>query len=352
MAFFDALWNFLLASSPYLLLGLFFAGLIHSFLSKETVSRLLGGNTIKEVVLASMVGVPLPLCSCSVIPTAVELRKSGASNASTASFLISTPESGVDSIMVTYALMDFPMTIIRPVSAFLTAFVAGVMHLIFNRDFKPEVASEQKKACCAGKAKIKPKVGKRLLEGMVYAYGKLINDISLWLAIGIIGGALVSHLLPNDFFTNVDHLQSRLLILLIGVPVYICASATTPLAAALVLKGLSPGAALLLLLVGPATNISNIAVLQKYIGRKGVLINIAAIMSVGLFLSYFVDWLYQDFLHVNFQQSMKLNTHHHDDANWLGIASSLALIVLLLKGIFIEEVRPRLAKKGACQHDH
>lgn len=358
MGFITALWEFLLASAPYLLLGIFVSGLIHAFLNSNTIKRLLGGQGVKQIFFASLFGVPLPLCSCSVIPTAVTLRKSGASNAATSSFLISTPESGVDSIMVTYALMDFPMTVLRPLSAFVTAIVAGFMQVILKNDFEPE-QEEQKKSCCSHNKDDHivqhrtESLVQRFISGLKYAFGKLIDDLSLWLSIGMILGALVSYLVPSDFFSNVGLLQSRLLILAIGIPVYICASATTPLAAALIMKGLTPGAALLLLLVGPATNLSNIAVLQKYIGKKGVMINVASIAIVALIFSFVTDWLYLDVWKVDFAHHMKMNGHDHaEHYGLLNTISAVVLVVLLIKGILREEILPRLKGEGHHAHHH
>lgn len=353
MSYLSVLWAYLLVSAPYLLLGLFVSGIVHAFIPMSKVKKWLGAKNAASVFRAALIGVPLPLCSCSVIPTAVTLRKSGASNGATSAFLISTPESGVDSISITYAMMDLPMTIVRPVAAFMSATIAGLLQYKFN-DFElsPETKNpkDEVKTCGSGGANLSKKPIKgsnKLVQSFKYGFGKLSNDIAAWLAIGILLGALIDLLVPADFFANQSMLESRFLILLIGIPLYICASASTPIAASLMLKGLSPGSALLFLLVGPATNISNIAVLQKYIGKKGVIINIAAIAIVGLAFSFLVDWLYLNFFTLSINE--KLITHDHSGA-WWEIASAVILVILLSKGIYIEQIKPRFFKRPASCH--
>lgn len=358
MEFLDALWKYLLSSAPYLLFGLTISGAIHQFITVEKITKWLGGNSLWNVIKAAILGIPLPLCSCSVIPTAVTLRKSGASKASTSSFLIATPESGVDSISITYALMDLPMTILRPVAAFCSAFLAGLLQLIFNKEVEnnedENEAMEESKCCCKKACSSKAVEKKNLLgqikEMFAYGFGKLTNDISLWLAIGLLAGALIDYLVPDNFFTTLTATQSRFAILLIGVPLYICATASTPIAVSLMMKGMSPGVGLILLLVGPATNISNIAVLQKYIGKKGVFLNVTSIIFVALAFSYLVDYLYIHHFKMSFAQSLQGHEHHH--VAWWETLSAVVLVILILKGIYFEEIQPRLKKSNSKGHCH
>ena len=186
---------------------------------------------------------------------------------------------------------------------------------------------------------------------MKYSFGQLINDLSPWLSIGILLGALINIIVPDSYFSSLTPEMARVMILLIGIPLYICASASTPIAASLILKGLSPGSALLFLLVGPATNISNIAVIQKYIGKRGVILNIISIVFVGLVLSYLVDWLYSSYLHTSIIETIKGKhiMNHDSDHNWFEVLCSIFLIVLLVKGIYFEKVRPMISGKG---HSH
>jgi uncharacterized membrane protein YraQ (UPF0718 family) len=351
MNFLKELWNFVLMSAPFLILGLAIAGMVHSFLNSQNIKRFLGKGNWKSVFYAALLGVPLPLCSCSVIPTAVTLRKSGASNGATSAFLIATPESGIDSIAMTYGLMDPAMAIIRPVSAFFSAFLAGILNNFFNK-FEEEKKEEIKSSggCCSKNKDevIEPSFMSKVTSGLKYAFTDLIEDISFWLTIGLVAGAMISFFVPGDFFLTLAGWQSRLLILVIGIPLYICASATTPIAAAMVLKGMSPGTALLLLLVGPATNISNIAVLQKYIGKRGIMLNLFSIVFVALVFSYITDFYYTNFSVVNFKIHME--GHKHAGPSIFENICAVFISILILKGLYTEKVRPLLQKKptGSC----
>lgn len=333
MVYLNAFWDFLILSAPYLLFGLVVSGLVNELLTVERVQKWIGKDSLGSIAKSSLFGVPLPLCSCSVIPTAVTLRKKGVGNGATSSFLISTPESGIDSISLTYGMMGGPMAIIRPIAAFASGFVAGVLNWAFN-DFKPEAETEEVHSCCASKAK--PSFVKRVLN---FSFNDLLDDIAGWLLVGIVLGALLTILLPDHIFLELSYLENRLLILLIGIPLYICASASTPIALALMLKGLSPGCALLFLLVGPATNISNIAVLQKYIGIRGVVINILSIAVVALIFSAVLDH-YQYLFQWNF---LAENLHSHDSGrSWPEHTMALIMLVLLIKGVFKSHIRPFL----------
>ena len=335
MNFLDALGKYLMMMAPFLLLGLFMAGVIHVFLNVEKVKKYINNGTIGDIIKASLFGIPLPLCSCSVIPSAVTLRKSGVKNGPTSSFLISTPETGIDSIMVTYGLMDLPMTIFRPIAAFISAMFAGILQRFFN-DFEFIDDTPEKKPCCkkmAAQEEIKQKQVNKLKEIFRFGYFELLEDIVSWLSLGILIGAGIDFFIPVDMFTNFNGTAAKLIILIAGIPMYVCASATTPIAAALVLKGLSPGAALLFLLVGPATNISNILVLQKYIGKKGILINIFSISFVSLALSYLVDYYYQS---QNLSPIFKAASdhHHHGEVDYIGMISAVIFGVLMLKALY------------------
>ena len=339
--YFDVLWAYLLVSASYLLLGFLISGIVNQFLTVNRIKAWLGKSSVGSVFKASAVGVPLPLCSCSVIPAAVTLRKGGASNAATSSFLISTPESGIDSISLTYALIDLPMAILRPIAAFISASFAGILQINFNK-FEFLEKEEVVKPCCSKSSICSSKKPKSNRIQQVFSYGfvKLVDDLAGWLAIGILLGALIELVVPQDFFMNLGHLENRVMILVVGVPLYICASASTPIAASLMLKGLSPGAALLFLLVGPATNISNIAVLQKYIGKKGVFINIISIIFVGLAFSYIADYLYLNF--VNLKVSSAISEHQHNHSTWWQQISAVFLSILILKSLIKEFVISRI----------
>jgi uncharacterized membrane protein YraQ (UPF0718 family) len=232
------------------------------------------------------------------------------------------------------------MAIIRPVAAFFSALFAGILQLTFNKTFEFEKEDETKKPCCSKTKASSEKLSfaEKIKLSFKYAFGDLIDDIAFWLLIGLVLGSLITVFVPNDFFMNMDVSQSRFLILLLGVPLYICASATTPIAAALVLKGASPGTALLLLLVGPATNLSNIAVLQKYIGKKGVMLNVISIVFVALIFSYITDFLYGNYFDVSWAS---LGHSHEEHIGILSKISGVFILALIVKGIYIEKLKPK-----------
>ncbi|HLE10441.1 MAG: hypothetical protein A2504_16010 [Bdellovibrionales bacterium RIFOXYD12_FULL_39_22] len=353
MEFLYAFIKYLVITAPFLLFGFGIAGIINAVVSMEYIKKNLGGSGVWPIIKAAIWGVPLPLCSCSVIPTAVTLKKSGASNATTSAFLISTPESGVDSIAITYSLMDLPMAIIRPVSAFVTAFIAGILQNIFNRTNdnaeteKPEKESCGSSCCCSEKKTPPPSTSifEKIKSVFTFAYGTLIDDMAGWLLFGLVVGAAIDYLIPVHIIENFNGIGGKFAMLLVGIPLYICASSSTPIAAALMLKGMSPGTALIFLLAGPATNISSLIVMQKYIGRKGVIINVATIAIVSLIISIIVDFLYEFF---TWPTTYNIAAHEHmghGEFSYGEIAMATILFLLLLKGIYMANFKGGEGKK-------
>jgi uncharacterized protein len=292
-------WKLFVEASPYLLFGFLAAAVLKALIPEGSISRHLGKNTIGSVVKASLFGIPLPLCSCGVIPAAVELRRRGASKGASAAFLVSVPETGVDSIAITYALLDPIMTVIRPVAAFFTATVTGGL---INKIPDPPVAKAiiENASCndgCCGSSPPqaqRPPLAARLRAGLAYAFGELLADIGKWLLIGIVVAGVISWYVPDDFFASAPggELTSMLLMLAVGIPLYVCASASTPVAAALVLKGLSPGAALIFLLAGPATNAATITIVGRFWGKKAAAVYLASIAGCSLILGWLTNRLY------------------------------------------------------------
>jgi len=236
-------------------------------------------------------GIPLPLCSCGVVPTALSLRKMGATRGATTSFLISTPETGVDSIAISYALLDPVMTVFRPISAFITAVIAGILTNIMIPDNSvTPIGMLTPCTCgvCELKADDKARIPylKRISAGMRFAFVELLGDMAKWLIAGMVIAGMISYFVPTSLVETFlgGNITSMLLMLIVGIPLYVCATASTPIAAALLLKGASPGAALVFLLAGPATNMATITMLYKFIGKKSLVIYLASISicSVGL----------------------------------------------------------------------
>ena len=291
-------WHIFTDAAPYVIFGFLAAGLIKALLPDEAVAKHLGGGSFAAVVKASLLGIPLPLCSCGVIPAAIGLRRQGAGRGPSAAFLVSTPESGVDSIAITWALLDPVMTVVRPVAAFITGTLTGILISLLPEE-KTELDVEQTDCGCpdAGCASASIKQAplmSRVVDGTRYAFGELLKDIGGWLLLGVLIAGLVATLVPDGFFAMLFEYQaaSLVLMLLVGIPLYMCASASTPIAAALVLKGLSPGAALVFLLAGPATNAATLTVVARFWGRKATLVYLSVIACCSLVLGWLVNEFY------------------------------------------------------------
>lgn len=273
--------------SPYILLGFLLAGLMHAFIPKRMYGRYLGGRSFRSVFNAALLGVPLPLCSCGVIPTAMSLRREGASKSSTVSFLISTPQTGVDSIIATYSLMGLPFALLRPVIAFLTALLGGVVVNQFDGD-EPASASESEEVGAEDKTFVQ-----KISEALKYAYVEMMQDIGKWLMVGLIVAGLITVFVPDSFFALfVDSpLLSMVVVMVFAIPMYLCATGSIPIAVALMLKGLSPGAALVLLMAGPAVNTASVLVVSKVLGRKTMMLYLASIIVGAMGFGLCIDYL-------------------------------------------------------------
>ena len=300
-------WHLLLEASIYILFGLLVSGLLKVFLDPGMVARHLGHGRFSSVFKASLLGIPVPLCSCGVLPAALSLKKQGANNGATTAFMISTPESGVDSIAITYALMDPIMTVARPIVAFVTAAVAGIAENLLG--YKKSARVEQPDlrcpvdGCCDG-IDCPPEIHKhhhsfreKAVAGVRYAFADFWGDLAGWFFVGILLAGVITTLIPDDIFSRYlgAGLPAMLIMLAIGIPLYICATASTPIAAALILKGVSPGAALVFLLAGPATNIASLTVLTGILGKRATALYLAAIalcaVAFGLLLDAVYAWL-------------------------------------------------------------
>jgi uncharacterized protein len=291
-------------SALYILFGFLLAGVLKIAFSPDKVLKHLGGKNIRSVLLASLFGIPLPLCSCAVLPTAMSLRKHGASKGATLAFLISTPETGVDSISLTYALIDPIMTVFRPLSALITAMTAGIFANYIEWREGEDNGNNEKAAAEGGEgsfehehdASHKGHRGK-LLSGLFhYAFVDLLNDIVFWLIIGIVVAGILSALIPGNFFESYtgSGILSMFIMLAVGIPIYMCAASSTPIAAVLIMKGLNPGAALVFLLAGPATNIGTIAAVGKFLGKKMMVIYLGTIAVVSICLGILLNLIYSE----------------------------------------------------------
>ena len=343
--------------SPYLLLGFLLAGLMHAFIPGRYYTRYLSKPTLGSVINAAIFGIPLPLCSCGVIPTAMSLRKEGASRGAVTSFLIATPQTGIDSIIATFSLMGVPFAVIRPIAALITAVLGGWMVNTFvslrDRKAHREMAEgtivkteetgtctchchcheNKAESCCpegdsddhhhhhhhSGEhhhhsshhrhsshhhhsssaschchdRKIPNTIGGKIVEALRYAFLDMMSDIGKWLVIGLVVAGLITIYVPDEVFTifKDNTMASMILVLIISIPMYLCATGSIPIAVVLMLKGLTPGAALVLLMAGPACNMASILVIRKGLGFRTLVIYILSIVIGAVFFGCLIDWL-------------------------------------------------------------
>lgn len=329
------IWRTINDASFYILFGLFVAGLIQSFVDKEKIAKHLGQRTIKSILWAAISGIPLPLCSCSVIPAAVSLKKSGASKGATLSFLISTPESGIDSMALSYALLDPIMTIFRPISAFVTAIIAGIGENIFGKKTQEFMPQETAPCmfCDEQDNNHNHTIIHRFKYGIRYAFVDLLQDISKWLTFGIIIAGTISYLIPQSFIENYlgQGLGAMLVMLFAGIPLYICATASTPIASALIAKGMSPGVAMVFLLAGPATNIATIIAVGKFLGKRSLVIYLVSISVCSIILGLLLNKIY---LISGMDIKATLGKAGEIFPPGLKIIFTVGLIILMLNSIF------------------
>ena len=296
-------WHLFTESAVYVLFGLLVSGWLHVFLNPGTVAKHLGRGRFRSVFKAALWGIPIPLCSCGVLPAAASLKKQGANNGATTAFLISTPESGVDSMAITYALLDPLMIVARPVAAFITATVAGITENLFPSTKTVEVTPDRScpvDGCCDGidcppeTHKNHHTMAEKIRSGLVYSATDIWGDLARWYFLGLLLAGVIGATIPATIFEQYlgSGLPAMLLMLVIGIPLYICATASTPIAAALILKGVSPGAALVFLLAGPATNVTSLTVLISVLGKRATIIYLVTIAVMSVVFGLMVDQIY------------------------------------------------------------
>lgn len=347
---FASLIEILRESSPYLILGFFLAGVIHVLLQRfPRVTAALAGPGNRPIFLAALLGAPMPLCSCSVVPAALALRRAGASKAATASFLVSVPETDVVSVLVTLALIGPFVAVYRPLAAVVAALATGlVIRIIEQRERKkaPAIAVIEASAtldCChpraadpvaapAGQPAHRPSWWSRALR---YGFIEMFDDISPQLILGIVIAAIIGVALPeiNPGLARSHTFISYIVMVAIGIPMYVCAAASTPIAAGLIAGGVSPGAAMVFLLAGPATNVGSLVVLRSEFGTRVLAAYVAMIAVTSIALGALLDRLVGS-MHVN----AMAHVHHHGGNS----AVSTVLMCLFLLWTAISFHRSRL----------
>ncbi len=335
-------WHTLCAMAPYLLFGFAAAGVLSVVVSPEKVRRHLGGRGFWPVLKATLFGIPLPLCSCSVIPVTISLRKHGAGKGAAVAFLLSTPETGVDSILVTYGLLGPVFAVVRPLAALVNGLVGG--SLVEWLDPADPVAPTPpcEDECCSGSHR------PALVRMLHHAFVALPRDIAGSLMAGLVVAGLITAVVPKDYFAGMlgTGIVPMLAMMAVGVPMYVCSTASVPIALALMEKGISPGAALVFLITGPATNAAGIAAIWHLMGRRTALIYLASIALTALGSGLALDAL---FAFAGAHAAARV-CHGFELPAWVGMASAVALIVLLAVPI----VAPLLHRHrhDCCGHEH
>jgi len=325
-----------LDAAPWLLLGLLAAGLIKAWVPESLLTRWLGGSGPWPVTKAALVGAPLPLCSCGVMPAALGLHRGGASRSSTLSFLIATPETGADSIAVSYALLGPVMAVVRPIAAILSAIFTGLLANLVPETVR--AATENNNGCnggsccssgCGSSPPAKPGAVAKTLQGVHYAATDILDDIALWLAVGILlAGAVATWIPPQALAEWGSGLPAMLIMLLVGVPMYICATASTPLAAAMLLAGVSPGTVLVFLLAGPATNLATLMVVRRELGNATLVAYLAGIAIASITLGLLLDGLLNSY---DIDVVAQMGKGGDIIPAWLAWASAAVLAVLAIR---------------------
>jgi len=322
-------WLVLGQMAPYLLFGFLVAGVLSVCVSPAWVERHLGRRGFGPVFVASLVGVPLPLCSCGVIPVSASMRRHGASRAATTAFLLSTPQTGVDSIAVTYALLGPVFAVFRPVAALVTGIVGGSLVQLFGEtdrtdelhEIKPDTCTD---ACCEGRQQ-----NGVLLRALRYGFITLPRDVGPALGVGILIAGAMAALVPEDQLHAYvgGGILSILVLMAVGVPVYVCATASVPIAVGFMHVGASPGAALAFLIAGPATNAATLTTIWKVLGRRTTLLYVATVAASAVVCGLLLDWL----IPAAEAALPQLGTYAHaqPESGWLFHASAICLIVVL-----------------------
>lgn len=318
MTFLHNLWHVIAESAPYLTLGLIAAAVLHQFIPASLINRFISGSPLVGSLKAAIIGTPVPLCSCGVVPLGLSLHREGAGRHSTVSFLIATPENGVDSISLSLSLFGGLFTLIRVVFAFIVAVICGVAVSFIEED-PVEHEEKDEQDCCHSADSTTKEVPSEKRNGLRFVVFDFLPEIIYWMLCGFIISALIATLVPADSLSKIDGTLSLFAAALIGLPLYVCASASTPIALSLFLSGMSPGACLVFLLTGPATNAANIPIYIKELGYKTTLTFYSVLFAASIFFGYLVNQVFdrEDFATATFAES---HNHAHNPLEWLGIA--------------------------------
>jgi len=375
LLFINALMELSYAMAPYILFGLVFAGILHESVPETLVTKHLGKESIASVIKSTVFGIPLPVCSCGVIPLATSIKKSGASKGATLSFLISTPITGVDSILATYGMFGWVFTIYRVVTSMIIAIVAGVLTNIFDKEEVPDsslpqfstihkpstlqnfatlpqvkASSEVTQSCCVTKSETEIKTQFSIKKALDYAFFTLLSDIAKPLFWGLVLGALITALIPQNLSELLIEYAwvSYIIVIIIAVPMYVCATASLPIAAALMLSGVSAGAAFVFLSAGPATNTVTIGVVKKMLGTRALYIYLGTIVVGSMLFGLGLDYIFA-LSDINPRSLV----HGHESYGAVAMISSIVLwgfvLYFMIQPYFKKEAKNCCSSSDSCE---
>ncbi|ROL61492.1 permease [Bacteroidetes/Chlorobi group bacterium ChocPot_Mid] len=352
--------------APYMMLGLIFVGLLNLFFNKDLIIKHIGKNNFMSVFKAALFGIPLPLCSCGVVPSAVYMSKNGASKGSVVSFLIATPQTGIDSIIATYGMLGWIFAIFRPFAALIMGIVGGTVVRFLkleksNSKYVGDASNLNDKInssnafalakndeCndnCSTIIKTKSSKSKQFFQ---YSFVEFLDDISFQFIIGLFISGLIAFMIPDNFFqesTINNGIAGMLLMILVGVPMYVCATASIPIAVTLMMKGFSPGVAFVFLAVGPATNAASFTIIMNTLGKKIAIVYVLMISITAILFGLLLDLIINTF-NINIHTMMS-HSHNHEgmipiELQWL---TSIIFFILLLASLYRKFIKSKIIKK-------
>ena len=333
--------NLFLEMAPYLMLGLFFVMILNLFFTKDLIIKHVGKNNFASVLKAALLGVPLPLCSCGVIPSTIYMAKNGASKGATISFLISTPQTGIDSIIATYGMMGWLFAIFRPLVALVMGLIGGIaVGFVKEKPVKKDENLIKVKEMNSEIIANKPKesLSSRILGSLKYSYVEFIDDISLQFVIGLLISGIIAYSIPEGFFKNSSFnngIWGMLIMMAVGIPMYVCATASIPIAVTLMLKGFSPGVAFVFLVTGPATNAASLTIISNVLGKKVIVMYLAVIGICSIAFGYLLNFIFA-LSKINEMAFLSNMMHEHDmnSTDYVKLILGIIFFVLILMSFY------------------
>jgi len=324
--------------APYLLFGFLVAGILSQIIPTSWVQRHLAGKGYSPIIKSAMIGVPLPLCSCGVIPVMASLRKQGANVPAMLSFILSTPQTGVDSILATYALLGLPMAIYRPFIALVTALLGGSVYYWTSKKEIEKETDELKKNNGINNNDIsinKRNIFHLISESIHYGFITLPHEISRTLIFGILIASIITTFIPPGIITNFMNIGilQIFIAIIVGIPIYVCATASIPVALSLIYLGATPGSALAFLIAGPATNIATISVVKQFLGKKAVIIYILTMIFSALFFGITFDYLVNIYPFFDISHVAHIQHSHGVFYSPIKVSSLLLFVLILVLGL-------------------